>query len=100
MNCCNDFGQCKQGFNCPARTTHIKLSRQANTTPAKPEWKFCPMPEKSPQSELASDLFYFIGFVLLLIAICAAAGLVWGLLSHFYPPTACMVQMLFSTACK
>ncbi len=21
MNCCNDFGECKQGFNCPARTT-------------------------------------------------------------------------------
>ena len=23
MNCCNDFGQCTQGRNCPARVAHI-----------------------------------------------------------------------------
>lgn len=30
MNCCNDFGQCTQGDNCPARCTpvaRIKVSR-------------------------------------------------------------------------
>lgn len=25
MNCCNDFGECKQGHGCPARETHEAL---------------------------------------------------------------------------
>ena len=85
MNCCNDFGQCTRGKDCPAGAIPFKC---------------CPIPKKSPQVEATSDFFYFAGFVLLLFVICAAASLAWGLLERFYPSTACMILQLFSSTCK
>lgn len=83
-NCCNDYGKCTQGANCAAREA---------------PFTFCHN-DKSPQQEVASDLFYFVGFVFFVAVICAAAGLGWGLFERFYPSTACMVQQLFLINCK
>jgi hypothetical protein len=87
MNCCNDSGQCTQGFNCPARK-----KPQAPLT-------FLPA-DNSPQQEVISDLFWFVGFALAVIACCLVAGICWGLFERFYPSTACLVQQLFSITCK
>jgi hypothetical protein len=86
--CCNDFGQCTRGKNCPARAA------------SDPPFLFCTHEDKSPQAETASDTFYFIGFALVVAVIFGAANLVWAALSHFYPSTACMLQELFSITCK
>ena len=83
MNCC-DYG-CNQGKDCPARATPFTC---------------CQKQDISPQSELATDIFNVVGFVLLVAVICAAAGLAWGLFDRFYPSTACMVKTLFSNTCK
>lgn len=88
MKCCNDYSQCNQNKDCTA------------CAGIKPDWQFCPMQDKPPHTELASDAFYFIGFALILTSICLIAGIGWGLLERFYPFAACLVQMLFSTACK
>lgn len=63
-----------------------------------PPFQCCPKLEK-PASTV-SNAFYFGGFALVLIVICLIAGISWGLLARFYPSTACLVQMLFSTTCK
>jgi len=86
MNCCNDYGQCNRNSDCAIR---------ANTPPP---FQFCNKLEKPPST--ASNAFYYFGFALVLIVICLIAGIGWGLFERFYPSTACMVQMLFATACK
>jgi hypothetical protein len=84
MNCCDSFGNCKQGFNCPAREM---------------PFTFCHN-DKSPQAEVTSDLFYFVGFALILTVICLIAGISWGLFERYYPSTACLVTQLFSINCR
>lgn len=81
MNCCNDFGQCTRGANCPAR---------------KPPFTCAPMYDKSPQQEAASDIVYFLGFIALLVVICATAGFAWAMLQYFAPDLASMLIYLFS----
>lgn len=87
MNCCNDFNQCTQGANCPARkrTTHQ----------VQPPFGFCHN-DKSPHIEVAGNTFYFLGFACLVAVICAAAGLAWGLLVRFAPNFVQLLQYLFS----
>ena len=57
-------------------------------------------PERSPQQELASDAFYYMGFFIVLCTAWALAFTAWAVFQHFYPATACMLQSLFSAACK
>lgn len=96
--CCNDFGQCTQGADCLARASSIEsILDYASSVPP---FQCCPMREKSPQKELASDAIYFLGFIALVVVIFCIAGFAWAMLQHFYPSTACMVQMLFSTTCQ
>jgi fatty acid desaturase len=82
--CCNDFGQCTQGADCPARANSL------------PPFQCSPMREKSPQKELASDAVYFVGYIALLVVICATAGFAWDMLQHFAPNLAFMLIYLFS----
>lgn len=82
MNCC-DYGQCNRNSDCATRAT----------TP--PPFQCYPMP-KPAQKEIAGDLFFYVGFVLLLAVICAIAGLAWGLLVRFAPGFVHMLQYLFS----
>lgn len=86
-NCRNDYCHCTQGANCPARK--------------KPQAPFTLLPaDHSPQQEVLSEIFWFVGFALAVIAICLIAGICWGLFERFYPSTACLVQQLFSITCK
>jgi hypothetical protein len=87
MNCCNDYGQCTQSHNCAVRSCQ--------------DWQYPPRAkDKSPQSELVSDLFYLVGFVLLVAVISLIAGVGWGVFEMAYPSTACMVRTLISISCK
>lgn len=52
--------------------------------------------DRSPYTEVVSDLFFYIGLVCLVAVICAATGLAWGLLVQFSPKTVLMLQYLFS----
>lgn len=81
MNCCNNFSQCTRGANCPA---------------LKPDFICAPMHDKSPQKEVTSDAVYFLGFIALVVVICATAGFVWAILQHFAPDFVHMLQYLFS----
>ena len=36
MNCCDDYGDCRQGRDCPARKAYTGPARKAYTGPAKP----------------------------------------------------------------
>lgn len=63
-----------------------------------PPFQFCNKLEEPANT--VSDAFYFFGFALVLIVICLIAGISWGLLVRFYPSTACLLHMLFSTVCK
>jgi hypothetical protein len=85
MNCC-DYGQCNRNSDC------------ANRASTPPPFQFCKKLEESAST--TSTAFYYIGFLLILIVICLIAGISWGLLERFHPPTTCMVRMIFSIACK
>lgn len=97
MNCCDDFGQCSQGQNCAARKAGTRAS---NVNTNEPDWKFPTESKPSPHQEMASDIFYFMGFFLLMVAVWAFVFAAWAVFQHFYPSTACMLQYLFSAACK
>lgn len=60
-------------------------------------WRFA---DESPYVQVLSDVWYFIGFALILTVICLVAGIGWGLFERFYPSTVCMMQQVFSINCK
>lgn len=94
MNCCNDFGQCTQGHNCPARpaaVAPIKVQRRScealgvcrsRTTACK---GCTPHEQAAPQEDLAHlnqipttgwDRFWFYGTVS--IATACTVAMVFG----------------------
>lgn len=64
MNCCNDYGTCQQGHDCPARTTPLH--------PAHPA---------APRTDTAAGLALW---ALAAVAASACAGLVAGVLSGWF----------------
>jgi hypothetical protein len=86
MSCydCDQYNQCTKSKNC---LNH------------RPSFTFCHK-DNSPQQEVVSDFFYFIGFALILTVICLIAGIGWGLFERYYPSTVCMILQALSFTCK
>jgi hypothetical protein len=81
MNCCDDFGKCTQGLDCPARkpVTVAKIGQS------------CPGPEPLPATSWRAYLSYLAGAMLLTFAVMAVSGLTVMLLDHQTkpPPSIC-----------
>jgi hypothetical protein len=76
MNCCDDFGKCTQGHNCPARkpVTVAKIGQR------------CPGPEPLPATSWRAYLSYLAAAMLLTFAVMAVSGLTVMLLDHRTKP--------------
>lgn len=83
MNCCNDYGQCNRNSDCAIRAS----------TPA--PFQCCPMPKKPAQKEIASDLFFYCGFIAAVATAWALVNVAWDALVQFSPKTVLMLQYLF-----
>lgn len=99
MNCCNDFGQCKQGFNCPARETRQSKGRAIESQ----SWSF-PTEEEindtNPFIEMVCQLWWGIKFMGYSALLFFCAFVAWEVFEYFKPSTACLLQQLFSINCK
>ncbi len=81
MNCCDDYGSCQQGPDCPARkpVTVAKIGQS------------CPGPEPLPATSWRAYLGYLTTAMLLTFAVMAVSGLTVMLMAHQPkpPPSIC-----------
>jgi hypothetical protein len=76
MNCCDDYGNCQQGPDCPARkpVTVAKIGQR---------W---PGPEPLPATSWRAYLGYLTAAMLLTFAVMAVTGVTVMLLDRTKPP--------------
>jgi hypothetical protein len=75
MNCCDDYGNCQQGPDCPARKPAVAKIGQR-----------CPGPEPLPATSWRAYLGYLAAAMLLTFGVMAVSGLVVMLLERTKPP--------------
>jgi hypothetical protein len=80
MNCCDDYGNCQQGPDCPARKPAVAKIGQS--------W---PGPEPLPATSWRAYLSYLAAAMLLTFAVMAVSGVTVMLLDHRGkpPPSTC-----------
>lgn len=92
--CCNSYGQCTQGFNCPARENRQSKGRAIESQP----WSF-PTEEEiddtSPFIEMVLQLWWLIKFMGFASLFFFCVFVAWAVFDHFHPSTACMVKQMF-----
>lgn len=93
MNRCDSYGNCQQGFNCPARTS--KFETRGQTLHAERKWgetpiKFIgkePMLDRFYASELAQII---VGCLLIALGFIGGTMAIYSL-AECYPPLTCAI---------
>jgi hypothetical protein len=83
MNCCDDYGSCQQGPDCPARKPAVAKIGQR-----------CPGPEPLPATSWRAYLGYLAAAMLLTFGVMAVSGLVVMLLERTKPPPSICPELI------
>lgn len=77
MNCCNDYGQCTQGENCPCRTT---VQAPAPTQPHRMIPTIGQLAGEEPDDikELAKECWQYLPLIGAIVLLCFFGGLAFG----------------------
>lgn len=101
MNCCSDYGECKQGFGCPARCTPAipKPEQCVKAGMCQSESAVCHCAEADKPEPLYARIGFWFG-VMAVITFVWAACLLWVAYTVATGPAVAAIQEWFASVVR